>query len=324
MFRRGNGLALAIVSLSLVGQASADEIRNRAVLRKPAVRIALSGDGKTLASAVGTGIFLWDVARGEQVGQMQGHSQHILALAYSPDSKTIASGGKDLQVCVWDAVARKERGVLRAHQERVIFTGFLHEGKTLATGSTDGVVKFWDVATLKETATHKGDGDTVMSFAVSPDGKTIVRASAGVDFDVQLWDTESGKKRGSFKGLKANVLNVLLSQDGKRLAGNSYAQLVKVWDLETGKEVSPVKHPTDSNALALSPDGKTIVLAGAADGSGSLLLYDVATGKELHQCKGHVGMVYGIVFSPDGKTLYSGGESIRIWDLPATAAKPKE
>jgi WD40 repeat protein len=120
------------------------------------------------------------------------------------------------------------------------------------------------------------------------------------------------------------VLNVQLFPDGKRLAGNSYAQLVKVWDLQTGKEVASIKHPTDSSALAISPDGKTLVLVGAEDGSGALLIYDVATGKEIHRCKGHVGMVYSILFSPDGKTLYSGGESIRIWDLPASTAKPKE
>src|SRR5262249_9149163 len=72
-------------------------------------------------------------------------------------------------------------------------------------------------------------------------------------------------------------------------------------------------------AVAFAPDGKALV-AGATDGT--VRLWDVATGKEVRQLRGHEGAVFAVAFAPGGKAVGSGGQdgTVRLWD----AARGKE
>jgi WD40 repeat protein len=69
-------------------------------------------------------------------------------------------------------------------------------------------------------------------------------------------------------------------------------------------------------SVAFAPDGKTLATGGDR---GELFLWDVGTGKELRQCRGHQSVVASVAFSPDGRALVSGGHdgTVRLWE-PAT------
>ncbi len=115
-----------------------------------------------------------------------------------------------------------------------------------------------------------------------------------------------------------HVNRILLARDGKTLVSKSYygEGSVCVWELATGKLLRCFcGHYEENRAVALSPDGKTVVV-----GQGSVLyFYKLASGREVRRWKSPSGDTDGLAFSPDGKTLASGhgGRAVLLWDVPA-------
>jgi WD40 repeat protein len=81
---------------------------------------------------------------GKERSSLKGHSG-VLALAFSPDGKTLASGGRDDTIKLWDVKTGKERSSLEGHSEAVFCLAFSPDGKLLASGSWDDTIKLWDI-----------------------------------------------------------------------------------------------------------------------------------------------------------------------------------
>jgi hypothetical protein len=86
----------------------ADETRTRPALARSVStmqvgRLAWSPDGRVLARAEGARVRLWDVAAGEELGKLEGHLNDVVAVAFAPDGRTLATGSFDATVLVWDA-----------------------------------------------------------------------------------------------------------------------------------------------------------------------------------------------------------------------------
>ena len=113
---------------------------------------AFSGDSKTLASASGNKILLWDVSTRKQVNNFDAVND-IAALAFSPGGKILASGGEDGRIQVWDLVSSPQiQTTFAGHQGSVHVLMFSPDGETLASGSTDGTILVWDWEDIR----HKG------------------------------------------------------------------------------------------------------------------------------------------------------------------------
>jgi hypothetical protein len=126
---------------------------------------------------------------------LQGHTNEIMSVAFSPDGKSLASASQDNSVKLWNVATGKERSTLQGHPEPVWSVAFNPDGTILASASDDKTVKLWDVATGKQRATLQGHTKEVMSVAYSPDGKTL--ASASEDKTIRLWDEPLTKKAES-------------------------------------------------------------------------------------------------------------------------------
>jgi RNA polymerase sigma factor (sigma-70 family) len=244
------------------------------------------------------------------------HGGHISSVAFSPDSKTLASAGADQTLRLWEVATGKELLRLRELGE-VHAVAFSPDGKTLASGSAGNAVRLWDVATGKVLLQFQGHQRAVRSVAFAPDGKRL--ASASDDKTVLLWDPTTGQQVGRLSGHQGEVYAATFAGDGKTLVSGSKDGTLRLWDVATAQELRQFTgQPGGNYCTALSPDGKILALGGDYRDR-TVWLWETATGKGVHQLRGHVNGAQSVAFSPDGKGLASAGwhgdDVIRLWDI---------
>jgi WD40 repeat protein/beta-lactamase regulating signal transducer with metallopeptidase domain len=296
--------------------------------------VAFSPDGQTLASASGnwnqankpSEVKLWDLsALGKREATsarstLTGHADLVFCVAFSRDGRTLFSGSRDKTIKVWDVSMMGERGVatplctLKDHRGAVRFLVLSPDGKTLATASLDGTVKLWDTAALGEEGT------------AAP--RASFQATAGYSFDCVAFSPDG-------KLLAASESRIPRPPNARVIGGG--AGQIKLWDLAKNGELGVLtpRHVLRGLAgrvlaLAFSPDSKTLASAGGTYKAFSeIKLWDVPRGDERGELTprlelhGHKDWVECIKFSPDGKTLVTGGGSegspgeVYLWKLPA-------
>lgn len=305
-----------------------------------ATSVACAPDGKTVASAgYDAVIHIRDLATGNQVRKIQvpedlypveypmGRKGYnwggVLALAYSRDSKLLASAGYDGTVRLWDTMTGHQAHIFRGHSREVMGVTFSPDSKTLASCSRDHTIRLWDPVNGKLLSAPVGHDGEVAHVAVFPDGQRA--ASAGQDRTIRLWDLATGRELVVLCGHTKTILSLAISPDGKTLATGSEDKTIRLWDAAAGGERGRILGPSaGASSLSFSPDGKLLAWADSkrsisADGMVSgppIVLSELATGREVRRMEGE-GQYFGVRFSPSGKWLaaYAFGHGVDFWEV---------
>ena len=113
------------------------------------------------------------------VGTLDGHTDPVYAIAWSPDGKMLATAGFDNTVRLWDAATRKEIKKYDGHTKLVLAVAIAPDGKHILSGSQDNTAKIWDVPTSGPAKTFAGHPAALEALAIKPDGKQFFAAAAG-------------------------------------------------------------------------------------------------------------------------------------------------
>jgi WD40 repeat protein/uncharacterized caspase-like protein len=117
---------------------------------------------------------LWEVsdtsAGARELFTLSGHNTRITAVAFSPDSRLLASSGDDGKLKLWDAGTGRELLALAGHTQFINALAFSPDGKYLASGSIDGSTKLWDIQTGDLLLTMVSLNKGADWLAITPDG----------------------------------------------------------------------------------------------------------------------------------------------------------
>ena len=126
---------------------------------------------------------------GKEVWSAAASKDYLPSLSFSPDGKTLATGGglSESDIRLWETASGKELGRLKGHKSWVSSLVFWPDGKRLASSSADQTIRIWDVEDRKCLDVLRGHVLEVWRLALAPDQKTLV--SGCKDGTVCLWDT---------------------------------------------------------------------------------------------------------------------------------------
>lgn len=293
--------------------------------------IKYSPDGQTIAiKGAENTIELWNARTGKHLKSLSGHEKPtalyeghpdvtISSYAFSPDSKTIVSGGGDKTVRLWNAHTGENIVTLTGHTETVVAVAYSPDGGTIVSASRDKTVRMWDAHTGEIINTLTGHKDIIVSAAYSPDGKTII--SAGWDGMLHRWDAQTGQPLKTYeiyigvlhfaRGHAGAITRTAYSPDGNTIATAGGDGTMQWWDAHTG-EARKTFIDHSSHSVKYSPDGKTLLIQVGKE----VQLRDAATEEYINTLKGHRYNIEHIVFSPDTKTVATATVvgTVGLWD----------
>lgn len=252
------------------------------------------------------------------VRTLTGHTNKVNSIAFSSDSRKLATASEDGTAQLWDSASGQHLHTINA--DRLKAVAFSSDDRMLGTGGRHAA-QLWDPGTGELLATLPAPG--VFAVAFSPDGKLLAVGGAR---SVQLWNPITGKLLNTLKGPLAIVKAVAFSPDSRLMAASGDHESMQLWDPLTGNQLRTLKLPFTTsfvaqrygfNAVAFSPDGHLLASAGKDN---KTRLWDPATGQLVRTFKGHTGIfnegVLAVAFSSDGQVLATGGDDQRVlvWD----------
>ncbi|KAF7921874.1 uncharacterized protein EAE97_011165 [Botrytis byssoidea] len=172
------------------------------------------------------------------INTLTGHSDSVTAIAFSPDSKQIASGSLREIIKLWDNITGNLQKTFIGHSHLVRTIVFSPDGKQITSGSDDKTIKLWDATTGNLRKTFIGHSHWATAIKFSPDGKRI--ASGSLYGVIKLWDAITGDLQKTLTGHSDSVTAIAFSPDGKLIMSGSNDETIKLWDIAKALQVSRI------------------------------------------------------------------------------------
>jgi WD40 repeat protein/serine/threonine protein kinase len=262
--------------------------------------------------------YLWQECRSDANDILCRYPNTVHSVSYSPDGKVlaIAGGANNFNfVEVWDVRGRTRIATLQPKAGRLV--AFSPRGDLLAADAGKQI-RIWRTGTWDRAGEFDLAGYLqVLTF--SPDGRRL--ASLSGPGEVTVRETERWTEVCHIAGvqIRGGYIGALdFAPDGKALVAGDADHRLRVFDLASGEtDVNiPEAHPEGITAVAWSPDG-SLLASGSGFAGGPIRLWEARSGRSVGALEGHTSWISELVFSRNGRWLYSaaGDQTIRIWDV---------
>ncbi len=246
------------------------------------------------------------------------HWRSVTSVAFSPDSKYLASVSFDRRLKIWRVSSKRLVSRFFGHYNWIMQVKYSPNGKYLASGGMDKLV---NLQSAKATRVLRGYDYGVNKIAFSKDSKYIYTFCYRSK-TLLIHRTENGSL---YKRIKFNTRHTLMcagfSPDCKKVVLNEGTR-ISLWDLKTAKRIAVFKggiHTAGVHSLEFSPDSKILVSGGGSTfdaNDGTIKFWNVKTRKLVKSIKAHESDIF-LSFTFDGKYLVSASKDrwIKIWRL---------
>jgi WD40 repeat protein/ABC-type sugar transport system substrate-binding protein len=212
----------------------------RSVAFSPDGQMALVGGGivQLAGSPSDYTILLLDVTQGTEIGQWEGHTDVVYAMAFSPDGTRALSASADGTVILWDVSDGTIIHRLEGHEDEVRAVAFSPEGRHALSGSRDTSLILWNLENGTPIRRFSGHAATVRSVAFSSDGRLALSGAGNVqsgttDNSVILWQVSTGRELRRLQEHAAPVRGVDFGPNNHQLlSGGDDGDLI-FWTINT-------------------------------------------------------------------------------------------
>ncbi|XP_060224564.1 sperm-associated antigen 16 protein isoform X5 [Meriones unguiculatus] len=239
-----------------------------------------------------------------------GHTDWLADCCFHPSGTKLATSSGDSTIKLWDLSTGECLLTFEGHSHAVWSCTWHSSGDFVASASLDMTSKIWDINSERCRYTLYGHTDSVNSIEFFPFSNTLLTASA--DKTLSVWDARTSKCEHSLYGHMHSINDATFTPRGHIIASCDARGVIKLWDFRNLIPIVSIDvGPSAGNEVNFDSTGRVLAQASA---SGIIHLLDLKTG-QIHKLVGHENEVHTVVFSQDGKNMYSGGSdgTVRLW-----------
>ncbi|KJE90803.1 WD40 repeat-containing protein [Capsaspora owczarzaki ATCC 30864] len=249
---------------------------------------------------------IWDAKSGKSTLTLSGAMQGIMCVSFNTKDDLIVAGSNDNATRVWSSQTGRLRHTLTGHLSKIFATRFVGDSSKVISGSHDRTIKIWDLAKgycIKTIFSFSSCNDVILG-----DDSGTALVSGHVDNHIRFWDSRTGDCTSEITGIHTGqITSLAVSTDRRVVLSNSRDNTMKLIDVRMLQVVNTLFHDSyrpgvNWSKACFSPDGRYVA---AANGDGSVLFWNLTTGKMEKTFKEHPNNCNAVAWHPAGHQVIS-------------------
>ncbi len=322
--------------------------RNDAGIPQEAFLVSADADGSFLVVAGGGGAQLWDARTRKRIGKFLPHQNYVTSVAFSPDGRTLVTGGEDRRASFWYLASGEAAARPLAHQTSLAPVAYSPDGRVVATAQSDGLVRVWAPRRGNPRNRYMPYEVALTMARLSPDARYVMATGAGwwpnTFRATRVYEVATGRPASPLLDVGGLITDSAVSPDSQQVATvcslgatreerysnkldpEGKAGRLQFWSRLGGRPIcDALPLPSEPRGVAYNPDGS--LLATICTG-GQILLVDPAAAKVVRRLE-HGDSFRGdtiwpsVRFTLDGTSFLTWGSNnkVRVWET--ATGKPR-